>query len=468
MALHSSTTNSGGVGSSGSRGSKAPRSSKLSKLKRRRRSSTPPPVPPDLNDPSAPPEQSSLTRSSSGQKHAPGGSTGILQHSTVVAPETGILNNELVGGVNSALRKRSSSYASTPYEYATATGSDMTGPAVAPNTAPPCELGLPSLADGKTLKRRRRRSTGTELRAIFGCWEGQENGSTSLVVGAANRTSTAEPSNDESSSTAAPNDAEYVLKYHTVGHPILGSITVPAISLDGDAAKGKSDSDSGSSAVTSSRVNTSNNIEFRKSLGINEADVSFPSTVVASAPGGLTTKGVIRKGKSSIRYRMGDGLLVPLSALKFPNKVKGSLTSDNLITESKPLAAPTPTQVNETKRTAMEGAAGISSSIGMGTVRIVSEKGATIREDYEIDNSQAVLGKLRQHEQRQFVEKRWLPPPPLEGSIEEDEDDECVGVMRYRILLTDSAGACAFGWISDRGRLACDSYTILEESSGPN
>ena len=134
------------------------------------------------------------------------------------------------------------------------------------------------------------------------------------------------------------------------------------------------------------------------------------------------------------------------------------------------MAAPKSTQITETKRTAVKGAAGISSSIGMGTIRIVSEKGATIREDYEIDNSQAILGKLRQHEQRAFVEKRWLPPPPLEGSIEEDKDDECVGVMRYRIVLTAeaSADACAFGWISDRGRLACDSYTILEESSGPN
>ena len=313
MALQSSTNNSGVSGSSGSSGNKAPRSSKLSKLKRRRRSSTPPPVPPDLNDPSA--SSDLLNRSSSGQKHAPAGSTGILQYSTGVAPETGICNNDLVGGVNSALRKGSSADASTPYEYAT---SDMTGPAVAATTAPPCKVGLLSLTDGKTLKRPRRRSTGNELRAIFG-WEGQENSSTRLV-GAANHT--AEPSNDESSSTAAPNNAEYVLKYHTVGHPIIGSMTVPAISLDDDVAKGKGGS--GSSAVTSSRHNTSNNIEFRKSLGINEADVSFPSTVVSSAQGGRTSKGMIRMGKSSIRYRMGDGLLVPLSTLAFP-KVKAAL-----------------------------------------------------------------------------------------------------------------------------------------------
>ena len=55
-------------------------------------------------------------------------------------------------------------------------------------------------------------------------------------------------------------------------------------------------------------------IEFRKSLGINEAEVSFPSTGDAAQS---KRKSSGRRSSKS-KYRLGYGLRVPLFALAFP------------------------------------------------------------------------------------------------------------------------------------------------------
>merc|ERR1712194_627764 len=110
-----------------------------------------------------------------------------------------------------------------------------------------------------------------------------------------------------------------------------------------------------------------------------------------------------------------------------------------------------------------------------GKVQITSDKGATIREVCNIDESNYVIGKLYPGDERYFIEKKSLPPPPifLDGS-DEESDEECVAVVRYKILLK-AADFCALdqkkeeesgeviGWISDRGRLADDPYFILKE-----
>ena len=115
-----------------------------------------------------------------------------------------------------------------------------------------------------------------------------------------------------------------------------------------------------------------------------------------------------------------------------------------------------------------------------GKIRIISNKGATIREVFDIDNSNLVIGKLYDGDERYFLEKKTLPPPPIsllddsdddDESDDDDDDDECVAVMRYKIALkpsdvvSSSQGKCndMVGWISDRGRFADDSYLILRE-----
>ena len=111
----------------------------------------------------------------------------------------------------------------------------------------------------------------------------------------------------------------------------------------------------------------------------------------------------------------------------------------------------------------------------LGKIRIESKNGATIREVFDIDKSNYVIGNLSKGEERYFIEKKTLPPPPIsvDGSDDESED-ECVSVVRYLLVLTpadcktghsaeeDESGQMV-GWISDRGRLADDSYLILRE-----
>jgi hypothetical protein len=116
-----------------------------------------------------------------------------------------------------------------------------------------------------------------------------------------------------------------------------------------------------------------------------------------------------------------------------------------------------------------------------GRIRIKSVKGATIREVFDIDESDYVIGKLSQGDERYFLEKRLLPAPEPDSSdddeSDEDEDEDCVAVVRYKIVLDahdcsgcshefierDSASGKMLGWISDRGRLAADPYFILKE-----
>jgi hypothetical protein len=116
-----------------------------------------------------------------------------------------------------------------------------------------------------------------------------------------------------------------------------------------------------------------------------------------------------------------------------------------------------------------------------GRIRITSVKGATIREVFDIDESDYVIGKLIQGDERYFLEKRLLPAPAPDSSdddeSDEDEDEDCVAVVRYKIVLDahdcsgcshefierDSASGKMLGWISDRGRLAADPYFILKE-----
>ena len=90
-----------------------------------------------------------------------------------------------------------------------------------------------------------------------------------------------------------------------------------------------------------------------------------------------------------------------------------------------------------------------------------------------------MIGKLSQGDERYFIEQKMLPaPPPDSEDDESDSDDEdCVAVVRYKIVLDehdcigcshefverDTTSGKMVGWISDRGRLANDPYFILKE-----
>ena len=119
----------------------------------------------------------------------------------------------------------------------------------------------------------------------------------------------------------------------------------------------------------------------------------------------------------------------------------------------------------------------------LGMIRIEPGRHATIREVFDIDKSNVVIGTLREGEERYFIRRRTLPPPPIGN---DDDDDECVAVVRYKIALGPADCSASggrrnggrdglttgfderptVGWISDRGRLADDSYLILREIEG--
>jgi hypothetical protein len=119
----------------------------------------------------------------------------------------------------------------------------------------------------------------------------------------------------------------------------------------------------------------------------------------------------------------------------------------------------------------------------LGMIRIEPGRQATIREVFDIDKSNVVIGTLREGEERYFISRRTLLPPSIEN---DDDDEECVAVVRYKIALgpadcSSSRGRLIggrdgpttgydekpkVGWISDRGRLADDSYLILREIEG--
>ena len=194
------------------------------------------------------------------------------------------------------------------------------------------------------------------------------------------------------------------------------------------------------------------------------------------------------------------GISIPLSWCKFPrsqceendSKTKSASSIDEMhLHEAKTTEIPSfcplldDTEVDESEANnneAITKEASSSSSVVQyqGRIRITSVKGATIREVFDIDESDYVIGKLSQGDERYFVEKRLLPAPEPDSSDddESDEDEEdCVAVVRYKIVLDahdcsgcshefierDSASGKMVGWISDRGRLAADPYFILKE-----
>ena len=129
----------------------------------------------------------------------------------------------------------------------------------------------------------------------------------------------------------------------------------------------------------------------------------------------------------------------------------------------------------------------------IGKIRIEPGQRATIRELYDIDKSNIIIGTLHAGTERYYYEKRTLPPPPislLDDNEDDEEEDECVAVVRYKVALlhvdiidrtiticsstttsfiskdNDSNSEVEYplvGWISDRGRFADDPYLILRE-----
>eukprot|EP00957_Ditylum_brightwellii_P118401 9030552-Ditylum_brightwellii.AAC.1 len=226
-----------------------------------------------------------------------------------------------------------------------------------------------------------------------------------------------------------------------------------------------------------------------------------------------------RNKKGNAHYRMGDGIQIPLSALCFPtndichtnnqhsetpklnnnkNDMNELYLSDSSSDTYKAAQESFKTQSDKSKHDNKHRTKKRSSGNDydddnhdnfckiLGTVKIVAEQGATIREEYDIDESDFVLGKLVLGDIREFIEEMWLPPPPPDEDDDSD-DDECIGVMRYRIRLaakdvSNFRSTCSidewheatgkieenkyfYGWISDRGRLASEKYMIASKKS---
>ena len=311
-----------------------------------------------------------------------------------------------------------------------------------PSSGPVATSGHKSIATAHT------RSVGAQIRSIFGL-DDQE----------------ADQQKKESSSSKSANDGTsewgpYAVKNHTVRHPILGKMIIPAIASD--AGKSSERSDSRGNGATAG-------IEFRKSLGINEDEVCFPSTDAA------LRKMKREKSATKSHYQLGDGLRVPLLALEFPKTDPTETAGQVAAVQQVDAAKGGPNSVNNhTKKQAANIAApsstgtNLPTSNGLGYIQIISERGATIRDLYEIDEAEISLGRLAQHERRRYVEKKWLPELPPEDY----DDDQCVGVFRYKIILSvedrrklapNGLANYEFGWISDRGRLASDPYVISKE-----
>ncbi|EJK44404.1 hypothetical protein THAOC_37056 [Thalassiosira oceanica] len=225
--------------------------------------------------------------------------------------------------------------------------------------------------------------------------------------------------------------------------------------------------------------------------------VAFPSTTRPKA--GREARKLSWMGGTGATRKSGDGTVIPMSMIKFPLGEEGRkggsertppagqsgtrCVSDNLFLES--AAKPENNAQHPTTLKAAVSPAAIqkrdSNLLGnremqqnAGRIRIISDRGATIREMFDIDESNFIVGKLHIDDERAFVEKRSLAPP-----IDDCEsDDSCVNVMRYCIVLdkddfneadSDSLERDAHGrlvaWISDRGRLSDDAYLILSEMS---
>lgn len=212
-----------------------------------------------------------------------------------------------------------------------------------------------------------------------------------------------------------------------------------------------------------------------------------------------------------VHKQLGNGLRIPISYCQFPNKGQMAAApkqscrtldsdtiqaaaeqqqSDTLIDEDfeiieqesnhKANAAASPAFKYAERKQQSSQSIGIDSNSTKNTCQQTKYKGkilihapigASIREVFDIDKSNHVLGKLQQGDVRYFLKKKELPPPPPNS---EDYDDDCVAVTRYKIVLEE--GDCAssefakrdgggrlVGWISDRSRLVDEPYMILKE-----
>eukprot|EP00978_Attheya_sp_CCMP212_P027020 scaffold90036_cov55-Attheya_sp.AAC.3 len=196
-------------------------------------------------------------------------------------------------------------------------------------------------------------------------------------------------------------------------HPILGEIAFPSVTRPTDAR--------------------SKNRPRKRSC---DDRLPFPKSAL-----GEITK---RSTKVNTRFHLGDGMNIPFHHLAFPNPTATTTQRSFQHATSPPVAAPTQTNV-------------------LGKLRIVAERGATIRECFDMDESERQLGKLQTGDVRYFVEKRLLPPPP-----DEEDCSDIVNVNRYKIFLQDDSTGTGrtdqgFGWISDRARYADDMFQIAQE-----
>ncbi|KAL7474829.1 hypothetical protein ACHAW6_000781 [Cyclotella cf. meneghiniana] len=160
----------------------------------------------------------------------------------------------------------------------------------------------------------------------------------------------------------------------------------------------------------------------------------------------------------------GNGQRIPLSFCRFPS-------SDKLVAVLKQNSNQSALELSPSVSAEQKNKHQLHKVRCQGRVRIEASIGASIREVYDIDKSKHVLGKLQHGDKRHFVAKTVLPPPPM--TLDDSEEDECISVVRYKILLEPGDTTSSFaprdelgrviGWISDRGRLADDSYLILKE-----
>lgn len=94
-----------------------------------------------------------------------------------------------------------------------------------------------------------------------------------------------------------------------------------------------------------------------------------------------------------------------------------------------------------------------------GYLRIINACGASVRDNFRIDGSNKI-SHLMKDAVRKYTLRQWLAP--------DENDDECVGVYRYKIFLEDEdnkhdlKSGKGYGWISDRSRLKDDPYKILD------
>lgn len=252
--------------------------------------------------------------------------------------------------------------------------------------------------------------------------------------------------NDDTTTTYGNNGAFY--------HNVIGRIGPPC----------SSGGDNGTFSIAFPRINTTT--DTIKNARVEGQSFSLPSQ------------------RTNLKRQTCFGMNIPLSCCQFP----GSHSEQNNHRTKTNTDSPTATDVTINQidnATSNEQATEKDDVISMpsllqyqGIIRITSDKGATIREMFDIDESEYVVGKLYQGDERYFIEKRTLPAPPPDSDDDESDDEDCVAVVRYKIVLNeqqdcvgcshefierDSTSGKMVAWISDRGRLAKDPYFILKE-----